>query len=120
MKDKESKDSLVVQNLHLKQMNIEELIYEVRGQNVMIDSDLAMIYEEETKYLKRAVRTHIKRFPDDFMFELTKDEYAALRCKNSTINNTLKIIAGVRCSCSKIRKVCSQGGLTLLVSTQIN
>lgn len=94
MKDKESKDSLVVQNLHLKQMNIEELIYEVRGQNVMIDSDLAMIYEEETKYLKRAVRAHIKRFPDDFMFELTKDEYATLRCKNSTINNTLKIITG--------------------------
>lgn len=86
MKDKESKDSFVVQNLHLKQMNIEELIYEVRGQNVMIDSDLAMIYEEETKYLKRAVRAHIKRFPADFMFELTKKEYAALRCKNSTIN----------------------------------
>lgn len=86
MKDKESKDNFVVQNLHLKQINIEELIYEVRGQNVMIDSDLAMIYEEETKYLKRAVRAHIKRFPDDFMFELTKDEYAALRCKNSTIN----------------------------------
>jgi len=80
------KDSFVVQNLHLKQMNIEELIYEVRGQNVMIDSDLAMIYEEETKYLKRAVRAHIKRFPADFMFELTKEEYAALRCKNSTIN----------------------------------
>lgn len=86
MKDKESKDNFVVQNLHLKQMNIEELIYEVRGQNVMIDSDLAMIYEEETKYLKRAVRAHIKRFPADFMFELTKEEYAALRCKNSTIN----------------------------------
>ena len=86
MKDKESKDNFVVQNLHLKQINIEELIYEVRGQNVMIDSDLAMIYEEETKYLKRAVRAHIKRFPDDFMFELTKEEYAALRCKNSTIN----------------------------------
>lgn len=77
-----------MQNLHLKHINIEELIYEVRGQNVMIDSDLAMIYEEETKYLKRAVRAHIKRFPDDFMFELTKEEYAALRCKNSTIKNT--------------------------------
>ena len=80
------KDSFVVQNLHLNQINIEELIYEVRGQDVMIDSDLAMIYEEETKYLKRAVRAHIKRFPIDFMFELTKEEYAALRSKNSTIN----------------------------------
>ena len=84
---KSNKDSFVVQNLHLKQVNIEELIYVVRGQKVMIDSDLAMLYEEETKYLKRAVRAHIKRFPDDFMFELTKEEYAALRCKNSTIKS---------------------------------
>ena len=52
----------------------------------MIDSDLAMLYGEETKYLKRSVRAHIKRFPDDFMFELTKEEVASLRCKNSTIN----------------------------------
>jgi len=83
---KSNKDTFVVQNLHLKQVNIEELIYVVRGQKVMIDSDLAMLYGEETKYLKRSVRAHIKRFPDDFMFELTKEEVASLRCKNSTIN----------------------------------
>lgn len=47
--ERRDKDSFVVQNLHLKQINIEELIYEVRGRDVMIDSDLAMIYEEETK-----------------------------------------------------------------------
>lgn len=82
-----SQDAFVVQNLHLKQTNIEDLIYVVRGQKVMIDSDLAMLYEEETKYLKRSVRNHIKRFPDDFMFELTKEEYASLRCKNSTIKS---------------------------------
>lgn len=82
-----SQDAFVVQNLHLKQINIEDLIYVVRGQKVMIDSDLAMLYEEETKYLKRSVRNHIKRFPDDFMFELTKEEYASLRCKNSTIKS---------------------------------
>ena len=82
-----SQDTFVVQNLHLKQINIEELIYVVRGQKVMIDSDLAMLYGEETKYLKRSVRKHIERFPDDFMFELTKEEYASLRCKNSTIKN---------------------------------
>lgn len=82
-----SQDAFVVQNLHLKQINIEDIIYVVRGQKVMIDSDLAMLYEEETKYLKRSVRNHIKRFPDDFMFELTKEEYASLRCKNSTIKS---------------------------------
>lgn len=53
----------------------------------MIDSDLAMLYGEETKYLKRSVRNHIKRFPDDFMFELTKEEVASLRCKNSTLKS---------------------------------
>ena len=82
-----SQDTFVVQNLHLKQINIEELIYVVRGQKVMIDSDLAMLYEEETKYLKRSVRNHIRCFPDDFMFELTKEEYVSLRCKNSTIKS---------------------------------
>lgn len=60
-----SQDTFVVQNLHLKQINIEELIHVIRGQKVMIDSNLAMLYGEETKYLKRSVRAHIKRFPDD-------------------------------------------------------
>ena len=53
----------------------------------MLDSDLAMIYGEETKYLKRAVRANISRFPSDFMFTLTRDEFNDLRCKNGTSNN---------------------------------
>jgi len=51
----------------------------------MLDSDLAELYMVETKNLKRAVRANIKRFPPDFMFELTKDEYYSLRCKNFTL-----------------------------------
>ena len=50
------------------------------------DSDLAELYMVETKNLKRAVRANIERFPPDFMFELTKEEYDALRCKNFTSN----------------------------------
>ena len=53
---------------------IEKMIYIIRGQKVMLDSDLAELYEVETKMLKRAVRRNIERFPDDFMFELTKEE----------------------------------------------
>jgi phage regulator Rha-like protein len=53
----------------------------------MLDSDLAEMYQVETKNLKRAVRANIERFPDDFMFELTKDEYDSLRCKNFTLKN---------------------------------
>ena len=66
---------------------IKSKIYEIRGRKVMLDTDLAELYEVETKNLKRAVRANIERFPDDFMFELTKEEYNSLRCKNFTIKN---------------------------------
>lgn len=64
---------------------IKRKIYEIRGRRVMLDSDLADMYHVETKNLKRAVRANIERFPDDFMFELTKEEYDSLRCKNFTL-----------------------------------
>lgn len=66
---------------------IKRKIYEIRGRRVMLDSDLADMYNVETKNLKRAVRANIERFPDDFMFELTKEEYDCLRCKFFTLNN---------------------------------
>ena len=53
---------------------IQNKIYEIRGQKVMLDFDLAEMYGTETAQLKRAVRRNIERFPDDFMFELTKEE----------------------------------------------
>lgn len=71
-------------------MPIENLIHIIRGQQVMIDSDLACLYGVETKYLKRAVKANIKRFPSDFMFELEPDEFDNLRCKNCTSNPTPK------------------------------
>ena len=71
-------------------MPIENLIYVIRGQQVMIDSDLARLYGVETKYLKRAVKANIKRFPSDFMFELEPEEFDNLRCKNCTSNPTSK------------------------------
>ena len=76
---------------------IQSKIYVIRGRRVMLDSDLAEMYKVETKNLKRAVRANIERFPDDFMFELTKEEYDALRCKNFTSNND-----GVALGCKKI------------------
>ncbi|PZP52443.1 MAG: DNA-binding protein [Pseudopedobacter saltans] len=63
---------------------IQSRIYNVRGHKVMLDFDLAELYQTETKYLKRAVRSNLKRFPSDFMFELTKDEFENLRCNFST------------------------------------
>ena len=71
-------------------MPIENLIHIIRGQQVMLDSDLARLYGVETKYLKRAVMANIKRFPSDFMFELNQSEFDGLRCKNCTSNEKSK------------------------------
>ncbi len=70
--------------MHIQQ--IESKIHEIRGQKVMLDYDLAELYETETKYLKRSVRTNLNRFPSDFMFELSKAEWETLRCNFSTSN----------------------------------
>jgi hypothetical protein len=60
---------------------IEKMIYVIRGQKVMLDSDLANLYEVDTGQLNRQVRRNINRFPVDFMFELTQDEHKSLICQ---------------------------------------
>jgi len=63
---------------------IESLIYEIRGQKVMLDRDLAKMYGVETKVLNQAVKRNMKRFPEDFMFQLTPEE--CLRSQIVTLN----------------------------------
>jgi hypothetical protein len=63
---------------------IQSKIFEIRGFKVLLDFDLAELYETETKYLKRAVRNNLNRFPQDFMFELSEEEWESLRCNFST------------------------------------
>ena len=58
---------------------IQNLIYEIRGQKVMLDSDLAKLYQVETKALNQAVKRNLKRFPPDFMFQLDSKEFANLK-----------------------------------------
>jgi ORF6N domain len=58
---------------------IQSKIYEIRGQRVMLDFDLAELYQVETRTLKQAVRRNIERFPEDFMFEITEAEYNCLK-----------------------------------------
>ena len=60
-------------------IQIQNLIYEIRGQKVMLDSDLATLYQVQTKVLNQAVKRNIKRFPSDFMFQLTKEEFLNLK-----------------------------------------
>ena len=68
----------------IPQLSIESRIHHIRGKKVMLDRDLAELYEVETSQMKRAVRRNIDRFPEDFMFELKKDELEILRCQFGT------------------------------------
>lgn len=63
---------------------IEQAIYFIRGEKVMLDRDLAGLYGVETKVLNRAVKRNLQRFPLDFMFQLTDDEANLLRCQIGT------------------------------------
>ena len=65
---------------------IENLIHYIRGQQVMIDSDLALLYNVETKRLNESVKRNSKRFPESFCFQLTEDEYADLKSQFATSN----------------------------------
>ena len=64
--------------------DIQEKIYIIRGQRVMLDSDLAKLYSVDTKTFNRQVKRNIFRFPSDFMFKLSESEYKNLRCQNGT------------------------------------
>ena len=72
-------------NLSITSNTIENLIFEIRGVKVMLDYDLATLYEVEVAQLKRQVRRNIERFPEDFMFELTTEDVSALRCQNGIL-----------------------------------
>src|SRR5665213_1723340 len=63
----------------IPEKRIERTILAIRGHNVILDSDLAEMYEVQTKVLNQAVRRNLKRFPADFMFQLSAEENAALR-----------------------------------------
>ncbi len=69
------------------QNDVENSIFTIRGVQVMLDSDLARFYGIETKSLNQAVKRNIERFPEDFMFQLTKEEHDSLRSQIVTLNN---------------------------------
>ena len=78
----EDKNLVIVHN-----KEIQSMIYTFRGMQVMLDSDLAMLYQVETKYLNRQRNRNAERFPEDFCFQLSKEEYEILRCQNVTSKN---------------------------------
>ena len=92
---------------------IENLIYDVRGKQVMLDSDLARLYEcaNGTKSINLAVNRNIERFPEDFYFQLTKEEYNNLKFQFETSNSSNNL-GGVR----KLPYVFTEQGIAMLSS----
>jgi phage regulator Rha-like protein len=76
-----------MQDLILIEETIKKKIFTIRGKQVMIDSDLAELYGVETKSLNRAVKRNIERFPEDFMFQLTTNEFLILKSQFATSKN---------------------------------
>lgn len=70
-----------------EELRIEDMIYEVRGVQVMIDSDLAKLYQVETKRINEAVKNNLEKFPERFSWVLTENEWIFLRSKISTLKN---------------------------------
>lgn len=81
MAKKEKPESISI----VPQESIEDRILVLRGKRVMLDRDLAELYGVETKMLKRVVKRNIERFPEDFMFQLSKEEYDFLRFQFGTL-----------------------------------
>jgi hypothetical protein len=76
---------IVTDNIEaVAEFSIIQNIYQVRGKKVMLDFELAKLYEVETKNLNLSVKRNLRRFPPDFMFQLTKDEWNSLRLQNET------------------------------------
>ncbi|MCX6310925.1 MAG: ORF6N domain-containing protein [Bacteroidetes bacterium] len=92
----------------LSEEKILNRIYVIRGKKVMLDKDLAEMYGVLTKNLNRAVKRNLRRFPDDFMFRLTGNEFESLRCQFGTSN--LEFQSGI----SNAKEKSAHGGLRTL------
>ena len=82
--EKETNNLLVQENVSNE--DIKNLIYTIRGKQVMLDSDVARLYHYETKNINKAVKRNIERFPEDFCFQLTEEEFQNLRFQFGTLN----------------------------------
>ncbi len=75
--------------IKIDEVTIKNLIHVIRGQQVILDSDLAMLYNVETKRLNESVKRNKKRFPESFCFQLTENEFDSLRSQIATSKNSV-------------------------------
>ncbi len=84
MKDENNTNKLVSILETKEETEIKSLIYNFRGKDVMLDSDIAELFDIETKHLNRQMKRNVERFPEDFCFQLNSNEFKILRCQNVT------------------------------------
>lgn len=102
----------MIENEIIKEEKVENMIYEIRGKQVMLDSDLAKLYEckNGTKTINQAVKRHINKFPERYMFQLTNEEYKNLKSQVGTASS--KNYGGVR----KLPFVFTEQGVAMLAT----
>lgn len=104
---------LIVQD-ELSNEEIKRLIYTIRGKQVMLDSDVAVLYQYETKNINKAVKRNIERFPEDFCFQLTEEEFEVLRFQFGTSKRNWKINDEVRGGRRYLPYVFTEQGIAML------
>lgn len=112
----EIRSDVPISNVKIESCNIKGMIYVIRSQQIMLDSDLALLYNVETKALNRAVKRNIKRFPEDFCFQLTKKEYEILKCQIGTSKIIDDQNAGGRGGRRTLPYVFTEQGISMLAS----
>ena len=112
-------NKLAIQN-ELAIEEIKNLIYTIRGKQVMIDSDVAMLYHYETKNVNKAVKRNIDRFPEEFCFQLTENEFETLRFQIGTSKQNLKINDELRGGRRYLPYVFTEQGIAMLAGVLKN
>lgn len=112
-------NKLVIQN-EFSNEDIKNLIYTIRGKQVMLDSDVAMLYHYETKNVNKAVKRNIDRFPEEFCFQLTENEFETLRFQIGTSKQNLKINDELRGGRRYLPYVFTEQGIAMLAGVLKN
>ena len=99
---------------------IKNLIYTIRGKQIMLDSDVAMLYQYETKNVNKAVKRNIDRFPEEFCFQLTENEFETLRFQIGTSKQNLKINDELRGGRRYLPYVFTEQGIAMLAGVLKN
>lgn len=89
-------------NITPKPEHLAQLVFHTRGEKVLLDADLAMLYGVETGALSRAVTRNLDRFPDDFMFQLSREDWENLKCR---IGISSALDCGIFCAFHKSSRV---------------